>query len=135
MCTFVGTDLSSEALSAAVSTGASDGSVAGFGSSSSPSSLSSNSVGNGEDGFVPDKNWERTFSIHVWMLPEAILHGFKLPHTVNTLRFLLREHEARESLPELHTARTMSQSPQARAIPVDSPGFWIESGRSWLRLT
>jgi hypothetical protein len=130
VCTFVGTGLSSEALSTVASTGVSDGSVGASRSSSS----SSNSIGNSEDGFVPNKNWERTFSIHVWMLPEAILHGFKLLHAVNTLRLLLREHKARESLPELHTARTVSHPPQARAIPVDFPSFWIECGCSWLRL-
>lgn len=64
------------------------------------------------------------------MSSEAILHSLELFHTIDALGFLLAVYEARERLPELGTARTVSHATQARAIPVDFSRDRIERGRS-----
>jgi hypothetical protein len=130
VCTFVGSDSwgVSSGVPSVVSTAASGDSVAHLDRRRRQVLL------RGENSFVP-ANREHTFSIYIRVLPEAILHGLELLHAVNALGFLFREHETRESLPELHTAGSMGHSPQTRTIPVDFSSFGIISGRPWLRLT
>ena len=132
MCTFVGVDSwgVSNGVPSVVSAAASGDSVALLGSSSSSSSTGS------ENGvFVPTANHRHTLSVHLRMLPEAILHSLELLHAVNTLGLLFREYETRKSLPELHTAGSMCHSPQTRTIPVYFSSFGIISSRPWLRFT
>ena len=130
MYTFVGVDSwdVSSGVPSVVSTAASGDPVAAFGSSSS----SSSSAEIVRTQSVLSTNSRLTFGVYFRMLPEAILHGLELLHTVNTLWFLFREYETRESLPELHTARPVGHSPQTRTVPIDFSGFGIIGGRPWL---
>ena len=132
MCTFVevGSWNPSSGVSPVAGTTASGDSVVASGSSSSSSSIEAVRTV-----FVPQMNHGHTFSVHIRMLPEAILHGLELLHAINTLGLLFREHKTRESLPELHPAGSVSHSPQARTIPIDFSSFGVVSSGSWLRLS
>ena len=76
----------------------------------------------------------RTFTIDVWMLPEAVLHRLEFLHAVDAFRILLREHKAREGLSKLHPTGSMGHSAKTWTIPVDLSGNRVERAAATLRL-
>ena len=61
----------------------------------------------------------RTFTIDVWMLPEAVLHRLEQRDALDALGLLLREDEARKRGAEGRPARPVRHPAEARAVPVN----------------
>ena len=66
------------------------------------------------------------------MLPKTILHRLELFYAVNAFGVLLREHEAREGLPELHPTGTVCHPAKAGTVPVDLPSSGVERAAATL---
>ena len=73
---------------------------------------------------------EHTFAIHLRMAPKAILHCLEFLYAVDALRLFFRVDEARESVTEFLTARSMGHPTEARTIPIDFTRLRVVSASS-----
>ena len=74
-----------------------------------------------------------TFGVHLRMLSEAILHGLEFLDAVGALGLFPREHEAREGVSKLRTARPVRHPAQTWAVPVDFARLGIEGAAAVVR--